>query len=555
MSSDCSTRAASLHLLPSPSPSSSLRSQSDALPDSALSLFTTPDQQLTSVQQTIDELLNSSGTSDAADALSYFEDPELTQLCSQLDCRWSIQPGDTNEQALDRFIDESLQDIEQSNLNQSNTYESMHNDRSLDAIEVPTAAILIARARLGSLRLDGSQLSSHKSELFANAPTQFNEESNQSNSSSRSESFKSACSDVKSGRSGSSSSAASSSVASSASSSSTSSNHSIPTCASQSAIKPNKSQTSQFNCRSNSSSSIVSAASNQSIDFLSSPIRVELQVEIISAKIVESLSNSYSSSRYVAYTLLFKRCRRLENTPCLLERRYTDFARLYREACKLRPEYRSVDFPRKQLLGNFRIEVIATRSRQLANFLTAILSDDLILNSDAFSAFAFDRELIECNRLMRSDALDDALSMLENAYSLHKLIILRLGGVRRLRRFDVLFVTCCAIVTCLHSLDLPTRATEYLDRSFDLCDTRCELFACELIVPLLLLAIQLHSNLARDYSALNRQLMHLHQNGVQYSRPESLMDLLLLSTTSYLRVHGALYRFLFIEHPIDSGNN
>lgn len=505
-------------------------------PDSidSLNVITALDPQLSAAQQTINELLNSSGTSDAADALSYFDDPEMSQLCSQIDYRWSMQPNESNkEQALDRFIDESLREIEHS------IHSSNHEERDAtltnghqDFSELPlTGAILIARARLGSLRLDDLPLSSHKSELFGTG-----------NSDCRTQSARNQSIELQINCNGSSASSVSSSTATLFSRSSITSSSGL--------TKANQSQTSQSNCGSPSNRSITSIA-DQSIATNRLHGSVELKAEIISAKIVESFSGSYSNRRFVSYTLLFKRSRGLENTPCILERRYTDFARLYRESCLIRPEYRSIDFPRKQLLGNFRLEVIAARSRQLVQFLHLILSDDSIVNSDAFASFAFDRELIDCNRLMRSNAFEDALSTLENAYCMHKLIILRLGGVYRLRRFDVLFVTCCAIVACLHASDQPIRALEYIDRSFDLCDTHCELFACELIIPLLLLAIQLQSIIGRDYSTLNRQLVHLHQNGVRYNRPETLIDLLLLPSSSYLRVHGALYRYLFIEHPMD----
>lgn len=103
-----------------------------------------------------------------------------------------------------------------------------------------------------------------------------------------------------------------------------------------------------------------------------------------------------SSKKYVVYDITCKQdtSSAHDPNPVTIERRYTDFLKLYESLKKSHPQLMvSVDFPKKKIIGNFTSELISQRALAFEIFLDYILGVDDLKQTEAFLSFIQDEEL------------------------------------------------------------------------------------------------------------------------------------------------------------------
>lgn len=128
-----------------------------------------------------------------------------------------------------------------------------------------------------------------------------------------------------------------------------------------------------------------------------------------------------SSKKFVVYDLT---CRQDTSTkgdtnPTTIERRYSDFLKLYEVLRKENPQLMSnVAFPKKKIIGNFTSDLISERAIAFENFLDYVISVQSLRESESFLNFLQDDELNKACRLLDERRNEIAVPILENCFQL-----------------------------------------------------------------------------------------------------------------------------------------
>lgn len=131
--------------------------------------------------------------------------------------------------------------------------------------------------------------------------------------------------------------------------------------------------------------------------------------------------------KYVVYDLNIRQdsTQSTDSNPVTIERRYTDFLRLYDG---LRAEHSTemyaIPFPKKAFLGNFSSALIAERSAAFEALLDHIISTVELRESPDFLQFLRDIELTKACRLLDERRNELAVPILENCFRLLNKIFL-----------------------------------------------------------------------------------------------------------------------------------
>lgn len=145
--------------------------------------------------------------------------------------------------------------------------------------------------------------------------------------------------------------------------------------------------------------------------------------EIQFARICPNADSEQASNtkKYVVYDVI---CTLDSNTqadkgPAIIERRYTDFLKLYEALKKENPQLMvNVAFPKKKILGNFTSDLISERALAFENFLDYCVSIPALRDSPSFLSFLQDDDLTKASRLLDERRNEAAVPILENSFQL-----------------------------------------------------------------------------------------------------------------------------------------
>lgn len=245
------------------------------------------------------------------------------------------------------------------------------------------------------------------------------------------------------------------------------------------------------------------------------PSGTRIVFEVVSARTVNNIRK-----KYVAYTLLVKRSPGLDRFPAIIERRYSDFLELFLNLKKhYPPELQSVNyFPKKTVLGNFKPEVITSRSRAFEQFLYHIYDVDKTRLSEELAEFFYNREVRDAHGCMRCGKFEDAIPLLENAYFLQEKVL----GDSHLTTLS----TLCEVIATHNAIDNMSEAHKFAEVAL------CQFVAghqekCELYPPLLQLSVRLCWALGKDKRDLEQRLQSLSQSGTRVEKLPTLLDVVM----------------------------
>ena len=104
----------------------------------------------------------------------------------------------------------------------------------------------------------------------------------------------------------------------------------------------------------------------------------------------------------------------MDDTPCIIQRRYSDFEKLH---SGLKKQYRGimsqVSFPKKHFTGNFTSETIARRSRSFEQFLGHLYSIDTIRFCNLFKEFFYAQDVEDAYKLLSEGNYFKAASLFQ----------------------------------------------------------------------------------------------------------------------------------------------
>lgn len=149
---------------------------------------------------------------------------------------------------------------------------------------------------------------------------------------------------------------------------------------------------------------------------------VESQQQGLVFKVISAQISQETETKYVKYILEVRYISGNDNddqSPSIIERRYTQFSNLYNALKKDFPLLISnVEFPKKVLTGNFDGELISRRSIAFAQLLQHICTESKLRTSKAMEIFLQEPELLHAKECLDIKDYNSASVILENSFKL-----------------------------------------------------------------------------------------------------------------------------------------
>ena len=144
-----------------------------------------------------------------------------------------------------------------------------------------------------------------------------------------------------------------------------------------------------------------------------------------------------------------------------IERRYSDFLKLYKELKKSFPEFmEKIEFPEKKMYGNLKDSLISHRSRLLQDFIQIIHENEDIRSSEIFKKFFYLSSLQQGCRYICGGMFEEALNFLLNGLHLQQKLALD--------STNEVIATLCSIVECYVSLKSYDEVVKYSNAVLEL---------------------------------------------------------------------------------------
>ncbi|XP_054310931.1 sorting nexin-20 isoform X3 [Pongo pygmaeus] len=218
---------------------------------------------------------------------------------------------------------------------------------------------------------------------------------------------------------------------------------------------------------------------------------VKLLFEIASARIEER-----KVSKFVVYQIIVIQTGSFDNNKAVLERRYSDFAKLQKALLKtFREEIEDVEFPRKHLTGNFAEEMICERRRALQEYLGLLYAIRCVRRSREFLDFLTRPELREAFGCLRAGQYPRALELLLRVLPLQEKLTAHCPAAA--------VPALCAVLLCHRDLDRPAEAFAAGERALQRLQAR---EGHRYYAPLLDAMIRLAYALGKDFVSLQERL-------------------------------------------------
>ncbi|XP_037709387.1 sorting nexin-20 isoform X2 [Drosophila subpulchrella] len=223
--------------------------------------------------------------------------------------------------------------------------------------------------------------------------------------------------------------------------------------------------------------------------------------------------------RFVVYELTVRQDGATEDTqPAKIERRYTDFRELYLGLKRLYPvELANKYFPAKVLMGNFKSELIGERSAAFEAFLTYVVSQTKLRDSEDFLRFLQHDELTRACQFLDERRNEMAIPILENCFRL-------LNKIYMNRSRPVLLILCRLVAACTSS-PVPHHAAErWALLALSRFETLCDIDLLPLYIPLLHTCAHLWWQRGQDQKPITDRLTDMSKQGINTANTENLMQ-------------------------------
>lgn len=207
----------------------------------------------------------------------------------------------------------------------------------------------------------------------------------------------------------------------------------------------------------------------------------------------------------------------IEKTPGIIEKRYSDFEKFNVKLRQKFPELMdNVAFPGKVLMGNFKTETIARRSRAFEQFLNHLMSVNEIRFSIETRRFFYETETNFANEMLISQNYTDAIELFEKCLPVQEKVM---GSMH-----DDVVRTLCSIVACYQTIGNRERALQYSNTAFFCINDN---IGDPYYLPLLHTAIYLHWMLGTEKAHLEAKLGELRKKGILTETNTNLLDTVL----------------------------
>jgi hypothetical protein len=218
--------------------------------------------------------------------------------------------------------------------------------------------------------------------------------------------------------------------------------------------------------------------------------------------------------RSQVYTIVILQSAGWDKSPIKLDRRYSDFSTLNSALRRSFPAFmRDIEFPRKQLSGNYTPETIARRSRAFEQYLSHIFAFDAVRQSSELGDFLYSADLREGYRRIENGDYANSIPLLRSAWQLQSKL---LGDTN-----PSAVATLCAIAASLAAMEDDAAAIGHGERALDCIGTSFDRH----LVPLIRLVIRLCWKLGRDKHRHEARLQDLRHRGLPVDDSPSLLEL------------------------------
>lgn len=143
------------------------------------------------------------------------------------------------------------------------------------------------------------------------------------------------------------------------------------------------------------------------------------------ARVMPPESENSAVKKYVVYGVSVRQDQSVSDPhPAAIERRYTHFLQLQRGLRKDFPQLMDSGsaatpiFPKKVLIGNFSVDLIADRGAAFESFLDHIIASSELRESSHFLQFLQGIELSQACQLLDERRNEQAVPILENCFRL-----------------------------------------------------------------------------------------------------------------------------------------
>lgn len=218
-----------------------------------------------------------------------------------------------------------------------------------------------------------------------------------------------------------------------------------------------------------------------------------------------------SSKKYVVYDLT---CRQdtsvlADPYPTTIERRYSDFLKLYESLRKENPQLMAcVAFPKKRIMGNFTSELISERALAFENFLDYVISVSALRDCENFLSFLQDDELDKACRLLDERRNEMSVPILENIFQLVNKVYLD-------KSKPVLLLLCRLVAACTTSPIPHPSSEKYAELALRRFDHVSDVDLLVLYIPLLTTCSYLFWQKGRDAQLINDRLEEMGRKGIK----------------------------------------
>ena len=194
----------------------------------------------------------------------------------------------------------------------------------------------------------------------------------------------------------------------------------------------------------------------------------------------------------------------MDRTPVTITRRYSDFDKLNTLLRRrFQRQLSTISFPKKMVMGNFKAETVAQRSRGFEQYLTHLFSLDAVRLSSEFGEFFYEDSMRKGYDNLVGGRYDDAIPSLQNVVNVEKKIL----GCNHAN----VILTLCALAACHDALEQNKAAQTVADAAL-CCIGDDDKHPC--LVPLLNLSIRQCWKLGKNKTDLETRLHSIQGTGL-----------------------------------------
>lgn len=253
-----------------------------------------------------------------------------------------------------------------------------------------------------------------------------------------------------------------------------------------------------------------SISRGQGITVTTDPLNVKF--EVFTTRICE-----FQRKQCVFYSLMVLKTEGIDTDKAIIERRYSDFAALYKGLKKDHPKLlENVAFPGKVFgqKSNLSSEVIESRCRAFEVFLQKIYHHKAVCLHPAFRELFYLPELREATEKLRGGELKSSLKLLLNSLHLQ---------VKLCDQVREIIATLGAIVVIHEAQSKFEEAERYATAAIELVQGD---YFCPYVIPLLDTAANLRWKLQKDKKTIERHLTRVQRmSGLEVDQVFTLREL------------------------------